>query len=167
MKIKLKDLGEQVVSMNTEALVRKIGAFSLLEKVSENMKQAFAPYVEPLLPIVTEYMGYEGHKVVKKFAFRIFKNMLVAVGEPQNISLFQQSFPLFVDQANKHFERKMRKKLKIIVKSLADCLRALNKTNQQSRQFLTQEQINALGPMIKNTLALVTALRSATMTVIS
>ena len=88
MKLKVKELGEQVVSMNTEALVRKIGAFSLLEKVSENLGSSFAPFVEPLLPVVTKYMSFDAHKVIKKFAFRTFTNMLTALGEPNNVQLF-------------------------------------------------------------------------------
>ncbi len=53
MKIKIKGMGEQKVSMNTDALVRKTGAFAVLQKVSENMGSAFGPFVEPLLPIIS------------------------------------------------------------------------------------------------------------------
>ena len=58
MKIKVKGLGEQNISINTEAVVRKVGAFTILKKVSKNMGQAFAPFVEPLLPVITEHMAY-------------------------------------------------------------------------------------------------------------
>ena len=53
MKVKVKGLGEQRISMNTDALVRKTGAFAVLQRVSENMGTAFAPFVEPLLPIIS------------------------------------------------------------------------------------------------------------------
>ena len=46
MKIKMKGLGEQTVSMNTDALIRKTGAFAVIEKVSDKMGTAFAPFVE-------------------------------------------------------------------------------------------------------------------------
>ena len=58
MKVKVKGLGEQNVSMNTDALIRKTGAFAVLLKVSENMGKSFAPYVEALLPIISEHMAY-------------------------------------------------------------------------------------------------------------
>jgi hypothetical protein len=51
--LKIKGLGEQRISMKTDALVRKTSAFGLLVEVSENMGNAFAPYVEPLLPIIS------------------------------------------------------------------------------------------------------------------
>ena len=82
MKMKVKGLGEQVVSMKTENFVRKMGAFGVIEKVSENMGRDFAPFVEPLLPIVSEHMAFENNKAIRKFALKIFKSMLVAVGEP-------------------------------------------------------------------------------------
>ena len=53
LKLKVFGLGEQRVSMNTDALCRKTGAFAVLEKISENMGSAFAPFVEPILPIVS------------------------------------------------------------------------------------------------------------------
>lgn len=85
MKVKVKGLGEQRISMNTDALLRKTGAFDVLCKVSENLGKAFAPFVEPLLPIVSQHMSYDHSKAIRKYALKIFKSMLVAVGEPQNI----------------------------------------------------------------------------------
>jgi len=42
---------------------------------------------------------------------------------------------------------------------LAESLRALNESNETQRNFLSDEQIVSLGPIIKRTLDLVTALR--------
>ena len=98
MRVKIKGLGEQKVSMNTDALVRKTGAFAVILKISENMGLAFAPYVEPLLPIVLEHMVYQHSKGIRKLALKTFKHLLVAVGEPQNTQLFQQAFPLYLEQ---------------------------------------------------------------------
>ena len=98
MKVKIKGLGEQKVSMNTDALVRKTGAFAVIKKIAENMCRAFQPFVEPLLPIVTSHMAYEHSKGIRKLAMRTFEYMLNAVGEPQNTQLFQQSFPMYVEQ---------------------------------------------------------------------
>ena len=82
MKIKVKGLGEQNISINTEAVVRKVGAFTILKKVSKNMGTAFAPFVEPLLPVITEHMAYLQNKTIRGLALKTFTNMLVAVGEP-------------------------------------------------------------------------------------
>ena len=46
VKMKVRGLGEQRVSMNTEALLSKGGAFGLLERISANMGKAFAPFVQ-------------------------------------------------------------------------------------------------------------------------
>ena len=86
--VKIKGLGEQRVSVKTEALVKKTGAFGLMEQISENMGTAFAPYVEPLLPIITAHMTYTHSHAIRKFALKTFKNMLIAVGEQYNIQLF-------------------------------------------------------------------------------
>jgi hypothetical protein len=53
MTIKLKGFeGDQRLSMNTHALESKIGAFKLINMISESMGTSFAPYSEPLLPIM-------------------------------------------------------------------------------------------------------------------
>jgi len=88
MKVKIKGMGEQKVSMNTDALIRKTGAFGVLKKVSENMGRAFAPFVEPLLPIISQHMAYDHSKCIRKLALKTFKFMLIAVGEPRNTQLF-------------------------------------------------------------------------------
>ena len=85
MKVKVKGLGDQRVSMNTDALVRKTGAFAVLEKISDNMGMAFAPFVEPLLPIISSHMAFDHSKAIMKLSLKTFKSMLVAVGEPQNV----------------------------------------------------------------------------------
>ena len=97
MKIKVKGMGEQKVSMNTDALVSKTGAFCVLQKVSENLGKAFAPFVEPLLPIISQHMSYDHSKAIKKCALKTFKSMLIAVGEPQNVQLFQQAMPMYFE----------------------------------------------------------------------
>lgn len=87
-KVKVKGLGEQRVTVKTENLVKKVSAFSLLEQISEGMSTAFAPYVPAVLPIVQQHMTYEFSSKVRKFALRTYKNILVAVGEQQNVAMF-------------------------------------------------------------------------------
>jgi TorA maturation chaperone TorD len=52
------------------------------------MGAAFAPWIEALLPLVKEHMTFPHHKEISKLALKTFANMLVAVGEPNNIILF-------------------------------------------------------------------------------
>lgn len=85
LKVKVKGLGEQRVSLNTENLVKKTGAFALIQQVSENMGKAFAPYVEPLMPIVVNHMTFDHSKAIKKLALKSFTNLLIAAGEPVNV----------------------------------------------------------------------------------
>ena len=91
MNMKVRGLGEQRVSMNTQALVSKGGAFVLLERVSANMGKAFAPYVQEgseLLNVVASHMTYKPNKGIRKSALKTFKNILIAVGYPHNRALF-------------------------------------------------------------------------------
>jgi hypothetical protein len=126
------------------------------------MGTAFAPYVEPLMPIVFSHMNFDHSKGIKKLALKSFTNMLVAAGEPQNIQMMQQSFSLYTDNIEKALTRHDEKQAKIMIKALANNLRALNKHNSTRRDFLTQAQIEILGPLIKGTCDLVASVKSAT-----
>ena len=88
-------------------------------------------------------MSYEHSKAIRKFALKTFKNMLVAVGESQNVQLLQQAMPMYVEQLQKALGRHDDKTAKILIKSLANNLRAMGKVNETQLQFLTEEQINA------------------------
>jgi len=85
--------------------------------------------------------------------------MLIAIGEPHNIQLFQEAFPMFVTQINTALSKMDKKNAKLYIQMLAESLRALNESNETQRNFLSDEQIVSLGPIIKRTLDLVTALR--------
>ena len=69
--------------------------------------------------------------------------------------------PVYVEQLTKSLTRHDEKTAKIMIKSLANNLRALGRCNDTNREFLTQDHINALGPLIKQTLDIVTGLKSA------
>ena len=69
--------------------------------------------------------------------------------------------PVYVEQLTKSLARHDEKIAKIMIKSLANNLRALGRCNDTNRQFLTPDHINALGPLIKQTLDFVTGLKSA------
>jgi hypothetical protein len=138
MKVKVKGFGEQRVSLNTENLVKKTGAFALIQQVSENMGRAFAPYVEPLMPIIVAHMTFDHSRAIKKFALKSFTNFLVAAGEPANIGMMQASFHLYTENLEKALSRHDEKQAKIMVKAIPNNLRALNKNNANHRAFLSQ-----------------------------
>ena len=56
--------------------------------ISESMGQAFAPYSEPLVPIMVANMTYKFSKAIRKFAMSTLNNILSAIGEPLNLQLF-------------------------------------------------------------------------------
>ena len=111
-------------------------------------------------------MTYAHSKQIRKFALKTFRNMLIAIGEPNNISLFQEAFPVYVAQINAALNKMDKKNAKLYIQMLAESLRALNESNETQRNFLSDEQIVSLGPIIKRTLDIVTALRQATKKVI-
>ena len=156
--VKVRGMGEQRVSMNTQALVSKGGAFILLERVSANMGKAFAPFVQgesELLAIVATHMTYKPNKAIRKNAMKTFKNILIAVGFPQNRALFQESVPMFFQEFEKTIGVKDEKTLKILLKNFAQYLKALHSSNDQARNFLTDTQIKMMGPIIKESLTVI------------
>jgi hypothetical protein len=80
--------GNQRLSMNTSALESKISAFKLINMISESMGTSFAPYIQGMLPIMVQNMNYQYSKVIRKFSMKTMNNMLTAMGEPENITLF-------------------------------------------------------------------------------
>lgn len=95
--VKLKGFeGDQRLSMNTSALEGKIGAFKLINMISESLGTSFAPYTEPLLPIMVENMNYKYSKAIRKFSMKTINNMLTSVGEPNNVTLFMNLLPNFM-----------------------------------------------------------------------
>jgi len=137
MRVKVKGLGEQKISMNTDALVRKTGAFAVLQRISENMGRAFAPFVEPLLPIVSEHMAFAHSKRIRKLALKTFKSMLEAVDEPTNYQLLQQALPMYVEQLQKALQTHDEKTAKILIKSLANNIRAVGRGTKNQEHIMT------------------------------
>lgn len=119
------------------------------------------------MPIIKEHMTFEFSKEIKKAALKTFTNFLVAVGEPANVQLFQTAVPMYIQQIKTNLEKERYKAVKIYIKELGNAIKALNKNNSQARDFLTMEQIQQLGPLMKGALDLVTLLRNETQTSIA
>ena len=88
--------GNQRISMNTSALESKLSAFKLINTICENMGTSFAPFVETILTIMVENFNYQFSKKVRKYSMKTLTSMLTAVGEPHNIALFQNLFPIYI-----------------------------------------------------------------------
>ena len=130
------------------------------------MGSAFAPYAALLLPVITSHMTYPDSRQIRKFALKTYKNILVAVGESANVALFQQHLHVYTDSIAMYLNKMDKKNVKLSVQMLAETLKALNENNDTHREFLSDAQISSLGPLIKRTLDLVTALRQASKKVI-
>ena len=74
---------------------------------------------------------------------------------------------MYVEQWQKALERKDASGAKIMIKSLANNLRAIGRVNETNTQFLTQEQINSFQPLLKATLDLVTEQKEAFKTILT
>lgn len=134
---KMKGLeGEQRITMNTSALEGKIAAFKLINMISENMDKAFQPYCIPLLPIISDHMNYQYSKVVRKYSFKTFMNMLHAMGEPHNVQTFQSLVPTLLNMITKNLEREDLKELKTVLKYFFLFCKTLNETNTEHKNYL-------------------------------
>ena len=130
--------GDQRLSMNTSALESKIGAFKLINMISESLGTSFAPYTEALLPIMVENINYKYSKAIRKFSMKTINNMLTAVGEPNNVSLFVNLLPTFMNMITLSLEREDLKELKVILKHFWLMIKNLNETNKDTKNYLNE-----------------------------
>ena len=115
--------------MNTSALESKVSAFKLINSVSESMGTAFAPYAEATLPIMIQNMSYVYSKNIRKYAMGTILNIQIAVGEPNNVTLFKNVAPFFVKLLANNIEKEDVKELKLVLKNLWLLIKNLNETN--------------------------------------
>jgi hypothetical protein len=155
--------GNQRISMNTSALESKMSAFKLFTIISENMGTSFAPYTETILPIMIENMNYQYSKPIRKYSMKTLNNILTAVGEPNNVTLFQNLFPLFVTAIQKNIEREDLKELKSILKQFWLMTKNLNETNTKQKNYMNEASFNTLGPLLGKVLTLIKDAKNETM----
>lgn len=130
--------GNQRLSMNTSALETKIAAFKLISMISESMGTAFAPYSEAILPIVIENMNYMYSTVIRKHSMKTMNNVLLSIGEPQNISLFLNLFPLFTAAITKALEKEDLKEIKNLLKHFWLMTKTLNENNKNNKNYMNE-----------------------------
>jgi hypothetical protein len=158
----IKGMGEQRISMNTEAIQKKTSAFALLAQISSKMGVAFAPYCEALMPIVVENATFCYSKNIRKSSLKTLTNMIVAIGEPNNVQILQSTMMnVYFAPLKKAMDQKNGNSARLVLKHFVNNLRELNKVNVANRQFFTQAQMAELGPLISRCLLLVTELRTA------
>jgi len=130
--------GEQKISMNTSALESKIAAFKLIHMISDSTEKAFAPYCEQILPIMVEHMSYKFSRTIRKYAMKTVCNILVAVGEPMNVTLFKNLFPIFVELLKKAADAQDLKELKQLLKYFFLNCRSLNEENKTHKNYMDE-----------------------------
>mmetsp|Transcript_8900 Transcript_8900/g.6653 ORF Transcript_8900/g.6653 Transcript_8900/m.6653 type:complete len:441 (-) Transcript_8900:55-1377(-) len=147
--------GEQRLSMNTSALESKVAAFRLFMMVAENTKKAFKPYCQAVLPIMIQHIDYKYSRAVRKFAMKTVRNILVSLGEPDNVVVFKGIFPQYCQMIQKANATKDLKELKLVIKHLFLSSKALSEENETHRNYMDDSFFQALGPLLGQTLALV------------
>ena len=83
--------------MNTSALESKITAFKLINMIAESMDKAFAPYAMAILPLMVENINYQYSKAIRKYSLKTIMNILYAIGEPENVNVFKNIFPMYIN----------------------------------------------------------------------
>lgn len=73
----------QNLSCNVSELETKISAFSHILKVAMAMGTQFEPYVEMVLPVMIQHLGFTS-RTVRKQAMKTLEFLLIAKGEPMN-----------------------------------------------------------------------------------
>lgn len=148
--------------MNTSALESKIAAFKLLQQISENLGSAFTPFCEAVLPVALADLTYAYSKAIRKSAMKICVNVLSAVGEPLNVTVFGTAlYPAFIKLVQEQVSNKDLKNLKTTLKHFWLMLKALNE-NKTSTQYMDQQQFNVLGPLLGQVLSIVKEVKTQT-----
>jgi hypothetical protein len=69
------------------------------------MGKVFSPYCETILPSMVENLSYQYSKEVRKNSLKTIQHILFAVGEPTNVTLFKNIFPMIIKLLEKNIER--------------------------------------------------------------
>lgn len=98
---------------------------------------------------------------------KTINNILAAVGEPNNITLFVNLFPMFVTMMNKSIEKEDLKELKIILKHFWLMTKTLNENNKTHKNYMTEDFFNTLGPILGKVLNLVSNAKKETINILN
>jgi hypothetical protein len=76
-KVDLKVDGVKSLVLNTDNLAQKIEATNLIVQMSEDMKAAFVPYIEPTLAVIKELISYKHNKEIRSNMIETIKFILL------------------------------------------------------------------------------------------
>jgi hypothetical protein len=147
--------GNQRLTMNTSALEAKVSAFKLINLISENMGAAFAPFAEPLLPVVLENTTYKYSAAIRKYSMKTLVNTLSALGLPNSVMLFKQLFTLFAENIRVSLDKEDLKELKTLLKHFWLMTKTMNEQQPKTPTYMEAEMFTKLGELMGKVLSLV------------
>jgi len=104
------------------------------------MGPSFKPYVHQILPIMMSHLDYTS-RAVRKHSLKTLANLIVAQGEPDNITLFRKIFDTLALKILVVNKKKDVKELKLLFKGLFLCMRAVRDNNEDQALFATPEKM--------------------------
>ena len=161
--LKLKGFeGDQKISMNTSALEAKVMAFKLINSISEHLGTSQTGFSEVVLPVMLQHLTYNFSKAIRKYAMKTCVNIVHVVGPQYNVSLFQAILQPFVEIIKSGIENQDLKNLKMTLKHLWLMIKTLNEDEKQTKNYLNEQQLGMLGPLLNKVLNIVSKAKTET-----
>lgn len=95
-----------------------------------------------------EHTQYKFSRIIRKYSFRTITSILSAVAEPMNVTLFKNMFPMFIQLLEKANTAMDIKEIKLILKSLFLNCKVLNEENKEHKNYMDEQMMNVLGPLM-------------------
>lgn len=115
-----------------------------------------------MLPVALGDLTYTYSKAIRKSAMKICVNVLSAVGEPLNVTVFGTAlYPVFIKLVQEQVESQDLKSLKTTLKHFWLMLKALNE-NKTTTQYMEQSHFNVIGPLLGKVLSIVKEVKTQT-----
>ena len=141
----------QTLMCNISELEAKISAFRHIYEVSEAMGQSFKPYVDKILPIMMSHLDYTS-RAVRKHAMKTLANLIIALGEPDNLVLFRKIFDSLALKILVVNKKQDVKELKLLFKGLFLCMRAVRDNNEDKVLFASPEKMQTSAQLMNQCL---------------
>lgn len=94
------------------------------------MGTSFEPYIPTVLPLLkADYKFFS--KAVRKACLKTFQYLLVAKGEPANLTLFKEIYMLFALRLNEVRKQENVKEMKLVFKELFHCMRVIKDNEEE------------------------------------
>lgn len=94
---------------------------------------------------------------------KTINNIMISIGEPNNVTLFMSLFNNFLSMLNKNLEREDLRELKVVLKHFWLMTKTLNENNSEGqRNYMTGDMFNTLGPVLNKVLTLVSSAKKET-----